>query len=114
MNSEEAHAERSEEKSLALIVPQYTYDAKTFRLLRRKNSEEFDKILNSVSFRKDGYSITDAEDDAPCDPNHSIQDENWMNSVHFIGNASTLTKLYTALYENRAFSQVHFVAFYQN
>lgn len=114
MNSEEAHAEYSEENSLALIVPQYTYDAKTFQLLRRKNSEEFNKILSSVSFRKDGYSITDAEDGASCDPNHSIRDENWMNSVHFIGNASTLTKLYTALYENRAFSQVHFAAFYQD
>ena len=110
MSSDEARAEHTEEKSLALIVPQYTYDAKTFQLLRRKNSEEFDRILNSVSFRKDGYSITDAEDDAFCDPDHSIHDENWMNNVHFIGNASTLTKLYTALYENRAFSQVPFAA----
>ena len=106
MNSDNTPVEPAEEGKLALIVPQYTYDAKTFQLLRRKNNEEFDKIINRVSFRKDGYSITDADSDEFYAPQDAIDDEEWASRSHFVGNAKTLTELYTALYENRAFSQV--------
>ncbi|OAO16233.1 hypothetical protein AV274_2013 [Blastocystis sp. ATCC 50177/Nand II] len=106
MNSDSTPVETAEEGKLALIVPQYTYDAKTFQLLRRKNNEEFDKIINRVSFRKDGYSITDADSDEFYAPQDAIDDEEWASRLHFVGNAKTLTELYTALYENRAFSQI--------
>ena len=106
MNADDTPVENVNEGQLALIVPQYTYDAKTFQLLRRKNNEEFDKIINRVSFRKDGYSITDADNEDFCTPRDEIDNDEWTSRSHFVGNAKTLTELYTALYENRAFSQV--------
>ena len=109
MNTEQHTNKTPEENNLALIIPQYTYDAKSLQLLRTTNNEEFNKIINRVSFKNNGYSIMDADSQdlqTPIDENNKDKSN---SSPNFIGNARTLVKLYTALYENQSFSQVMFI-----
>ena len=102
------------DSDLALIVPIYSYDSKTFQLVKRENSSDLTKIVSHVGLNNGVYTIEDA-DGTKLDT--AVRSEmNYANPMtssdeadripNFLGNAHSLVSIFTALYENGAFSHV--------
>ena len=92
--------------NLALILPIYNYDPKTLQLVKKEGPSDVSRIVSHVEMKNGVCTLENG------DQGVSTNDE--VNSLQqipdFLGQSSSLVNIFTALYENRAFSQVNEMA----
>ena len=99
---------------LALIVPIYSFDSKSFQLVKRENSSDLSKIVSRVGLANGVYTIEDADhSELDTEVRSALTDTNSENSPEkidripsFLGNSHSLVNIFTALYCNGTFSHV--------
>ena len=96
----------SESNKLALIVPIYTYDPKSLQLIKQEWSEELSTFIKPLGIQNGKLLL----EDAYTSSSDFVPQEDWNQQYDSIPNviasAQSLVSIFTALYENRAFSKV--------
>ena len=98
--------EASDSSRLAIIVPIYSYDPKSLQLVKQEWNEELSTFIKPLEIRNGKLLLEDAQ---PSSSNFTPR-EDWNQQYdsipNVIANAQSLVSIFTALYENRAFSKV--------
>lgn len=91
--------------NLALILPIYNYDPKTLQLVKKEGVSDVSRIVSHVEMKNGVCTLENGDQEV------AYRDE--MDSLQqipdFLGQSSALVNIFTALYENRAFSQVTYL-----
>ena len=88
--------------NLALILPIYNYDPKTLQLVKKEGVSDVSRIVSRVEMKNGVCTLENGDQGvAANDEVDSLQ-----QVPDFLGRSSSLVNIFTALYENRAFSQV--------
>ena len=98
--------DESDSSRLALIVPIYSYDPKSLQLVKQEWNEELSTLIKPLEVHNGKLLL---EDKHPSSSEFAPR-EDWSQQYDSIPNviadAQSLVSIFTALYENRAFSKV--------
>ena len=102
----EGNETQSQDKNLALIIPQFCFDAQSSQLIKSTPSVEYENIANRVYYQDGKYLVTgeDSKDITPFNPIDSSSEIE--NNVHVLGNVKDFANLSTSMYQNRSISYV--------
>ena len=91
--------------NLALMLPIYNYDPRTLQLVKKEGVSDVSRIVSHVEMRNGVCTLENG------DQTVSYRDDvdSLQQIPDFLGRSSSLINIFTALYENRAFSQVRCV-----
>ena len=97
---------QSQDKNLALIIPQFCFDAQSSQLIKSTPSVEYESIANKVYYQDGKYLVT-GEDSKDITPFNPIDNSSEIESnAHVLGNVKDFANLSTSMYQNKAISYV--------
>lgn len=97
---------REENKETALIVPIYSYDPRTLQLVKREKNDDISMLIKPVGVQNGKYLLEDVHPHSTSFAPSVESSRNYDCIPNVIANAQSLVAIFTALYENRAFSKV--------
>ena len=102
MSEDNADANR-----FALIVPIYSYDAKSLQLVRQEWNKELSEIIKPLGMHNGKLLLEDIHPSSSGSDLREDWNQQYDSIPNVIASAQSLVSIFTALYENRAFSKVN-------